>query len=406
MILNSGNRKSLIIGYVWPERTSSAAGVRTWNVVRLLKSIGYEVYFSSPSKTSSFRDELETVGVKTVQFEANDSAFNQYVSELDPHLVIFDRFVIEEQFGWRVREACPKALRVIDTQDLHFLRRARERALKSGGELDLMTDDTFREVAAIYRSDMSLILSDYEYDLLLGLGIPRNKLFVLRFCYDFQESGLSFGERLNFSWIGNFRHPPNADSVFQLVREIWPEIRKLIPQAELHVFGAYPPKEVSELNQPSSGVYVRGWVPEACVALENFRVSLAPLRFGAGIKGKIADSWAAGTPVVTTAIGAEGMAGELPFGGSVTNSYAEFISEAVSFYHDGVKWSDAQRTGYQVLRERFSFDGQRAVLLDAISRIDRKNDLIGSMLWYHQLRSTEYFSRWIELKNSKEEGSR
>src|SRR4051812_41324447 len=118
----------LYIGYVWPEYTASAAGVRNWSIVESLLAAGWKIRYQSHAKPNDFTARLEALGVETACIAANDPAFDASVRDFSPDFALFDRFVTEEQFSWRVREVCPDALRILDTQDLHFLRKAREAA--------------------------------------------------------------------------------------------------------------------------------------------------------------------------------------------------------------------------------------------------------------------------------------
>ena len=159
----------LIIGYVWPEPRSSAAGSRMMQLIRLFQRAGYEITFSTPAATGEHHEDLAAMGVSTQSVALNCSSFDHFVKELMPDVVLFDRFMMEEQFGWRVAEQCPNALRILDTEDLHSLRLARHKALKAGREMtkaDLFSSEAKREVAAILRSDLSLMISRYEMELL------------------------------------------------------------------------------------------------------------------------------------------------------------------------------------------------------------------------------------------------
>ncbi len=151
--------------------------------------------------------ELRSSGVRCVPIQLNDSRFNSWIREQKFDFAIFDRFVTEEQFGWRVAETSPSAVRVLDTSDLHFLRRARQKALTDGARLELIQDDTYREIASIYRSDLTLLVSDYEHDLLLEeFKIPAELLMHLPIGYfDVPSQAMlpSFAERAGFATVGD-----------------------------------------------------------------------------------------------------------------------------------------------------------------------------------------------------------
>ncbi|MDT4864467.1 stp1: sugar transferase, PEP-CTERM/EpsH1 system associated [compost metagenome] len=216
---------------------------------------------------------------------------------------------------------------------------------------------------------------------------------------------LDFDQREHFISIGNFRHAPNWDAVLWLKHALWPLIRQRLPQAQLHVYGAYPPPKATALHNPRQGFHVLGWADDAHRVMTQARVCLAPLRFGAGIKGKLADAMACGTPSVTTPIGSEGMCGELPWGGAVVETPAEFADAAVALYQDEERWQHAQRQGAVILAQRFARQhlGQtlvaRLLALGEQREALRQQNFVGAMLRHHLHKSTQYMSQWIAAKN-------
>lgn len=406
---------ALLISYVWPEIRSSAAGLRTLNLIQTLKNGGWQVHVASHSAETLYKTELQEMGIHTHSVQPNSPDFDLLVQQIAPEVVLYDRFVIEEQFGWRVREHCPKALQILDTQDLHFLRRLRERAHQSkvayskiaAADLDFQDPDTLRELSSIYRCDLTLVLSRFEMELLATrFQIPAALLRLSQFHYPPPSGNPPFDLRKGFFWIGNFRHAPNYDSIFWLKNHIWPLIRQTLPQAELQVFGAYPPKQVMDLNAPQEGFCVRGPVENHFELLKRARVNLAPLRFGAGIKGKISDGWACGTPCVTTRIGIEGMLppkliAEADF---IADDESHFASQAVKLHEDAAAWKRASNLGERALLDFFSAEKNEAELLQAIRDLKsslmarRAQNWVGQILEQNQFRSTKYFSKWIEEK--------
>jgi glycosyltransferase involved in cell wall biosynthesis len=373
----------------------------------------------SPARDNVFRTELEQSGIETCQVEANDSAFDRFLSERNPDVVIFDRFMIEEQFSWRVRLHAPEATRVLDTVDLHSLRRLRERRVKQGLDgdktLDIAdtSDDTLRELAAIWRSDLSLITSTSEMKLLqTTYGVALELLLLCSFGYDSPPIPPAFTERSNIVFIGNFNHKPNADAVQFLQNCLWNEIRNACARAgvkdcELHIYGAYTPQHLGGCDNAKDRLRIKGWAPNAHEVLSQYRVNLAPLRFGAGIKGKISDGWYVGTPCVGTSCAAEGMHGDLDFGGIVVDDPAEFAEAVAGLYVDEVRWNQASERGITIINQVFSAEMHERRFIEAIelahcTREERRSrNFIGRLLWYESNRCTEYFSRWIECKNRK-----
>ena len=405
--MDQSKKDILIIGYVWPETNASAAGVRCWWLTTTLLRAGYRVHFASQAKSNEFSEKLRSLGVDVFPIGENLQAFDAWIESFSPGVTIFDRFLTEEKYGHRVRERVPECARILDTCDLHFLRRAREKAFVSQAPLNLNTEDRLREIASIYRSDLSLIISDFEVKMLTqDFALPTGLIAHLPFAYEVPEANLDFSKKLDFASIGNFRHAPNLDSVKWLARELWPAIRSGCPEAKLFIYGAYPPKEVMALANKNLGIQVEGFVPDQYEVLRKHRVSLAPLRFGAGLKGKIADSWFCGTPVISTSVGAEGMRDEHAWGGAIADDAASFVQSAIRHYRDQKLWESSKFQGDRLLKALFSAPEIAVRFLDALDQTQRSlsqiraHNHVGEILWHHAHRSTTYFSKWIELKSS------
>ena len=407
----------LIIGFVWPEPNSSAAGGRMVQLISIFKKHGFEVTFASPAMDSDYMVDLDSLGVTKKSIALNCSSFDVFVAELNPSIVLFDRFMMEEQFGWRVAENCPDALRLLDTEDLHCLRSARQKAFKE--KRLFLTDDLLneevakREIASILRCDVSLMISEYEIDLLQTVfKIDADLLFYLPLLLepieDLAIQNLpSFEDRSKFVFIGNFLHEPNWNAVQYLKETIWPLIRKQMPEAVLQIYGAYPSQKVVQLHQPKDGFYIMGRANDAQEVVKNARVVLAPLRFGAGIKGKLLEAMQCGTPSITTTIGGESMCGDLPWNGFITDENQAFANKAVELYQNKTIWLKAQENGFKIIEKRylkslFKDDFVKCVLeTQSNLKQHRLSNFMGTLLQHHTLTSTKYMSRWIEEKNRK-----
>ncbi|QJR82692.1 glycosyltransferase family 4 protein [Alteromonas pelagimontana] len=341
----------------------------------------------------------------------NCSSFDVTIASLQPNVVIFDRFMTEEQFSWRVRENCPDAMLVLNTEDLHSLRQARYEAVKAGKpacHASLNTPLAQREIAAVLRSDLSLIISPIEYDLLINhYQVPSHQLLQLPLLMDIPQREVpDFAARKGFMTIGNFRHGPNWDAVLQLKQHIWPLIRKMLPEATLSIFGAYPPKKATALHDEKSGFLVKGWTDSAAEAISNARIMLAPLRYGAGVKGKLIQAMALGTPSVTTSIGAEGIGTAEQWPGLIIDSdTTRFAQAALTLYTDESHWQACQQRGFSLIHKQFNLTSNQHHLVAAVECVysqlsaHRGSLFLQAMLWHHTLRSCQYMSQWIEEKN-------
>ncbi len=418
----------LVIGYVWPEPKSSAAGGYVMQLLGTFLQQGWDVTFSSPAGPGEHQEDLTALGIREVPIELNNSSFDAFVSQLAPDIVLFEQFMMEEQFGWRVEKHCPGALRVLGTQDLQSLRHARHQRLKDRlkasdddndfsdlfapalrEEFELMaeTDMAKREIAALYRCDLNLMISEVEIELLVEqFKVPRS---LLHWCPLTVEPSSApsapFETRAHFLSIGNFRHAPNWDAVLWMKTTVWPLIRQQLPTAQLHIYGAYTPPKATALHNAAQGFHVLNWAQDALQVMTAARVLLAPLRFGAGIKGKILDAMICGTPNVTTPIGAEGMHGEAAWPGAVTRTAQAFADQSVQLYRDETRWLNAQQLGLALLSERYRQSVHGPALIERLMQVRqhleqlRRDNFTGSMLRHHQHKSTQYMAQWIEAKN-------
>ena len=406
----------LVIGFVYPEPNSSAAGTRMLQLIEAFQEQDYNITFATTCKKSENAFDLESLGVNVVEIVLNHSSFDVFIKSLNPAIVLFDRFMTEEQFGWRVSEHCPDALRILDTEDLHFLRKGRQKAFNSNQETDisfLKSDIAKREIASIYRSDLALVISETEYKILIEtFKIDSAILWYLPFMIPSQncEPRLdckTYSERHDFVSIGNFLHPPNSDVVRYLKKDIWPRIRKSLPETKLHIYGAYDTPVFKEMHNEKEGFLVHGFVEDAFEVLNSAKVLLAPLRFGAGLKGKLIQAMQTGTPCAMSSVAAEGMFGAMDPNGIVEDTVDVFAARAVALYSKLPEWEAFQVQGFSVLKNRFekelhqtNFINQVNTLLETLDA-HRSQNFIGQMLSHHQMQSTKYMARWIEAKNAK-----
>ncbi len=397
----------------------------------------YRVVFASPADWSPHAVAMEEEGIEPVRIELNSSSFDDFARQLNPTVVMFDRFMMEEQFGWRVESACPQAVRILDMEDVHSLRHARHQAIKqrdaakgqtknSDSNSDSNSDTAsivihelpqalvhselaIREIAAILRCDLTLVISEYEMQWLQQqYQVPAAQLVYCPFMLDAAQvdrTPKTFEQRQHFVCIGNFRHEPNWDAVRWMREQLWPKIRQQLPNAELHIYGAYPPKKATQLHNEKLGFLVKGWAEDALEVVRNSRLMLAPLRFGAGLKGKLIDAAITGTPVVTTSVGAEGIYNPATEAAAcVADSMDALVAGAVALYQQPQPWAQSQTAALQVILQRFERGVHEAELLASTEavladpQVHRMQGFYGMMLRHHSMKSTRYMSQWIEAK--------
>jgi glycosyltransferase involved in cell wall biosynthesis len=235
-----------------------------------------------------------------------------------------------------LRELAPEAKIIYDTVDLHFLRERRRAVVEVDDEATRMAEH-YRELELwlANATDATFVVSDVERDLLLQEA-PDTRVYVVPTIHRNQQPGGGMLDRDGLLFVGSFNHPPNRDAVEWLTAEILPIVRKSLPEIPMFIVGSNPTEEISRLD--GDGIHVLGWVPDLRHLYRRTRLFVAPLRYGAGIRGKIGESAAFGLPVVSTTIGAEGL--NLTSGESIVlaDTAEDFAAAIVQTYQDQARW--------------------------------------------------------------------
>ena len=402
-------KQLVIIGSVWPEPQSTAAGSRMLQLISLFQEQGYDVTFMCSASQSDYSYDLSQISVRTQSIELNNVSFDLEIAKTNPSIVLFDRFMIEEQYGWRVAEQCPNAVRILDTEDLHFLRKARETAYKQNRTLvfeDYISDTFKREMASIYRCDLTLLISEYEMQLATEIfKMDASILYYLPFLSEEVNIKVpKFEDRQHFVSIGNFLHEPNWQTVL-LLKKYWSTIKKQLPEAQLLVYGAYVTEKAKQLHDEKEDFLIQGRADNVVTVFKNARVLLAPIPYGAGLKGKLFEAMQHGLPSVTTAMGAEGMHGNLEWNGAIATHESDFINHAIQLYTEENQWKTAQKKGYEIIEKRFKTSLFAADFMNKVYYLQenlnthRNKNFLGQIVQHQSLQSTKYMSKWIEAKN-------
>lgn len=407
----------LIIGQVWPEPNSSAAGKRMMQLIALFSRWNYKVTFASTALENDYNVDLNTINIQKKTIKLNSDCFDDFISVVNPQIVLFDRFITEEQFGWRVSINCPTALKVLDSEDLHCLRYTRQSNFKKNTPFKIenlfQKDWTKREIASILRCDLTLIIAEFEMEVLKNyFKINQDLLHYIPILFTDEELNIKFSDsdfqqRNDIVFIGNFWHEPNWDAVLHLKKDIWPLIRLKNPKALIKIYGAYPSKKVFDLHNKKEGFLVLGRAENALEVISQARILIAPIRFGAGIKGKLLEAMQVGTPTVTTTIGAESINHNMDWNGFIVDEPSEIAAKACLLYEDEALWIQAQNQGQIILQRRFKLADFESELMDKLEFLlcnletHRNGNFFGALLSHHSMKSTEYMSKWIQEKNKK-----
>jgi glycosyltransferase involved in cell wall biosynthesis len=281
--------------------------------------------------------------------------------------VFFEFFLAAEKVLGRVRLRRPDLPVVVDSVDLHFLRESRAaRYAKRPWLAGLNAGLTKRRELRVYkRADLILTATDSDRAELLR-KLPRARIVVIPTIHEVRDPVPQFGERRPNSvlFVGGFAHRPNVDAVLFFCREILPLVRQALPDVEVTIAGDRPPQEILDLR--SSGVVVTGWVPEILPYIDSHCVGVAPLRFGAGMKGKIGEALAAGLPMITTSVGAEGMHLEDGKTAVIADSPNEFANAVVRICTDPRLHRRLSEEGRAHARQRWDVTLIEGRLLEAL----------------------------------------
>ncbi len=363
-------RRILVMDSVVPSEEISAGDRATVGILRDLCKVGYEVFFFPANLTNVVEREkyLAKLGVKVVAAARRYGSPAQFIRENGHRFSVFYlfRFEVAEAVLGTIREVATQSVSILHTVDVCFLREGREAELKNDPLLFSKSQATKeRELAAMRQSDRTVVVSPVEAQICQEL-LPDVPISVFPALYaPIVEEVRGFDGRKGICFLGNFAHPPNADAVRWFAAEIWPLVHEQLPGVLFHIVGREADKAVPDLaSQP--GIAVDGFIEDLEPVLGAMRVGVAPLRFGAGIKGKVAMMMGAGLPCVCTSVASEGMAIDSQRHAPIADSPREFAEAVVRLYSDREQWLRYADAGRVLVRGQFSPEGNRASLLNVL----------------------------------------
>jgi len=348
-----------------PDKDSGS--LRMLNVFQILQELGFKVTFAASNLEAiePYLSDLQQYGVE-VLYRPYVRSVKRYLAEKGAlyDLVVLSRADTAAAFLDAARRYCPRARVVFDTVDLHFLREMRLAEL-TGDKSTRATAERRRqqEVGLIARADTTLVVSPVEQQMLRQV-LPDADVRVVSNIHRMRGSERSFAQRRDILFIGAFAHPPNTDAVLWFCREIFPRVLEEEPDIRLFVIGAEPPREVRVLS--CARIKILGHVPDVSSLFDSCRVSVAPLRYGAGVKGKVNQSLAYGLPVVATSHAIEGMFLEDGVSVLVADWPRAFADRLVSVYRDQALWERLSVGGLEVMEAHFSFAAARQALTELL----------------------------------------
>jgi SAM-dependent methyltransferase/glycosyltransferase involved in cell wall biosynthesis len=354
-----------------PDQDSGSADVFWY--LRIFHALGYEVSFVAAfeeTPAEHYADALRRWGVR-VQYAQGLSSLNRLVLEeaTGAQAVLVQRITVARHVIAQLRVALPNVKVVFGTVDLHYLRDERAAIhARSAQALDDAASLRREELRAVGLSDATIVLSRLEHDILKAI-LPEANVHRIPIPRVPARSTIGFEGRSGVVFVGGFAHRPNIDAVMYLVQEIWPLVRKALPRAVLRIVGSNVTREVQALDNAEAGVEIVGFVKDLDSALGNARLSVAPLRFGAGIKGKVVSSLLHGLPCVLTKVASEGMGlrdGEEVLEGETAEEIAAAI---VRLHEDPQLWKRIADAGFAAAIDEYSVESVAARLSSLLGSI-------------------------------------
>lgn len=363
-LLHRDRPQVLVIDALVPRPDRDSGSLRLANLMRLLREEGAHVVFlpSNREHGGRYTEALQAMGVEAwhAPFAGRAPA---WLREHGPRFatVLVSRHYVAREFLPLLRACAPQARVVFDSVDLHYLREQREAELAGNAAMSRDAARTRRrELDVIAKADATLVVSTAEREL-LAHDAPGAEVGVLSNLHQVAGPGLPFAQRRDLVFVGGFRHPPNADAVLWFAREVFPGIRAALPEVRFHCIGGDVPGDIAALAA-EPGIVVHGHVPDIDPFMDGCRVAVAPLRYGAGVKGKVNLSMAHGQPVVATPCAVEGM--HLADGADVlvADDARAFADAVARLYRDEALWQRLAAGGLANVATHFSADAARDVV--------------------------------------------
>lgn len=357
-------RRVLVIDATTPQPDQDSGSLRLVNILRLLRERGDAVSFFADNRAfvDGYSQTLQQLGVEVLWHPwLSDPVgwFAQNAKRFDAFFVC--RHYVASIYLPLVRQHAPRAQFIFDTVDLHYLREQRAAALSGREDLARAAAETRdKELRLIRESDVSVVVSPVEQEL-LSRDAPGARVEVLSNVHEVFGRRRDFAERKDVMFIGGFQHPPNIDAAEWFVREIWPLVRAELPELCFHLIGSKATAAVRALGE-AEGVVFHGFVEDIEPFLDGCRLALAPLRYGAGVKGKVNMSMSYGQPVVGTSVATEGMFVRPGIDVLVADAPSEFAARLIQAYRDEALWMQLSDNGLANVERHFSFEAAKQAI--------------------------------------------
>ena len=363
-------RRALFIDDATPTPDQDAGSNAALEHMRSLQRLGYKVSFvgaDSMAKAGPYTEALERVGIQCYYapyYQSVEEIFRREVLQYD--LFYIHRVANMTRYAAMIRQRFPGSSILFSVADLHHLRSRREAQVKQSMALEAQAAALeVAEMAALAAANTVVVHSSHEQKLAIAAGV-RTPVHVLPWTVPLQPGSVPFSERSGLALIGGFRHSPNVDAAEWLVSDVLPHLHAAAPGIECLIVGSHAPDSVRALARP--GVRLLGQVPDLSPVLARLRLTVAPLRFGAGLKGKVLTSLAAGVPCVLTRCAAEGMDLPAEYEAVIADTAEAFAARILLLHEDPALHERLRQAGLAYVAATCSAERVDALLAAACAK--------------------------------------
>ncbi len=348
----------------------ASGSLRLFHILKILKKMQFHVTFIARDGAleKQYKQVLENLGIETFSWDTDALRFMGVDLKDLPSTVNYEILFKDRQYDYAIidfwtmaeyylpiiRKYSPKTKIIVDSIDIHFVRELREAELKKVEAFKKAAlKNKTKELNVYKQADRVWVVTERDKHAIKN-SINKVPIDIVPNIHEKITVKKNYDETSDLLFVGNFNHTPNRDAVEFLCKNIMPEIRKKLPEIKLYIVGNNPTKEVQKFA--GENVIVTGYVEDLKPHLKEARISVNPLRYGAGMKGKIGEALSWGLPVVTTSIGAEGMEIKNNEHALVADEAKDFAEKVVDLYQNKDLWENLSRGGKKLVSDKWNPD--------------------------------------------------
>ena len=364
--------RALVIDALTPQPDRDAGSYAAVQEMRILQSLGFKLTFvpENLEYRGAYTDALQRMGI-----ECQYAPFTQSVARLiedrgtEFDVIYITRYYVASKYIDLIRKAAPQAKIVFNNADLHFLRELRMGiSSRSREQIEKAVQTRDAELAVMDKVDLVLSYNEVEHAIILSHNLDATPVAKCPWVVELPAQSPGFEERQDLAFLGGFGHPPNAEAVEWFVEEVMPLLRKKLTGVCFVVYGSNVPEAIDALG--CEDVIIKGYVEDVAEVYDKCRIFIAPLKTGAGLKGKVAGALAHGVPTVLSPIAAEGLGVTDGREACIAGTAEEWAAAIADLYGNHDSWVAMSTAARNFASRQFSFEAGKKAMRDALEQIE------------------------------------